>query len=232
VSRFLDEALDDLVRASRQALELAGHQLVDPLVEYPLPPSPGGLARPAILGDIQSRDSEGKENAFYVRTQYVEALIPEWLSSMIRESHEIAGMPDVYVVAADAVSETEVHDAETCGAGVLRVHTNRRLTEIVAVGPPTDEMTDQEFDSAINSLRGEVVSAGVLNEGRILNEFNNVEVVGPVSQDRHDQLMVEHADWREWRERRSHEVDQLKRSKSRRRLAQLNDEIHTDLANR
>src|SRR5687768_1536204 len=141
MSRFLDEALADLVRASREALELAGHQIIDPPVEYRLSATAAGNATPAIVGDIQSRDSTGRLNAFYTRTEHVDVLIPEWLSAIVRESHTSSAMPDVYVIVDRAVSQADVRNAETCGAGVLRVTASRQLTQIVAVGTPATEMT-------------------------------------------------------------------------------------------
>jgi hypothetical protein len=208
MDEFEDPRVTELRPLLRQALEEAGHTVLDERTPVELPE----LVDRAVVGNLQSTDSNGVRHAYYIRPARVTPAIPDWISTIVRAAHDVNPAVSVYVVV-ERRSKRAVADAEACGAGLIVLRAGGRIERVRTFGPPTSAITDAEFDAAAERVRRTIVSKAEIEKSRAMTSFFEADAVaagaGPASERRLRELRDEHAAWVAWEEDRLHELEAI-----------------------
>jgi hypothetical protein len=207
---YEDPAKSDITGKLRVALDAAGYEVVDP-VPLELPPDSeiGGH----ILGDLQSIDSDGRRNVYYVRTDGRRA-VPQWIARLAKAARR-RGDVQIHVVVEETTTVLE-QSCRACGAGLLRLHVEAEYDLELAVSPDEFDPTAEETQrlARITTLRRRLVTKLDLNMEAAKRDYINVRsgTYGMPEIKREEYLDSAEAvteRWREWGERCSQRLDEL-----------------------
>lgn len=207
---YEDPAKSDLAGKLRTALDAAGYEVVDP-VPVELPDGTGIEGQ--IIGDVQSIDSDGRRNVYYVRTDGRRP-IPQWIARLAMAART-RGDVVVHVVVEETTTILE-QSCRACGAGLLRIRVEAEYELELAVDP-------EEYDPAavttgrlarISALRRRLITKLDLNQEAAKRDFINVRsgTYGMPEIKRDEYLDTAEAvteRWREWGDRCSTRLDEL-----------------------
>ncbi len=146
---FEDPRKSDFRDRVTLALDAGGHQLIATPAAIPLPAEAG--LRSLLKGDLQTRDSDGYLNSFYLRLDPAKP-VPGWISSMARVTHTME-RTRLFVVVEEVTVAIEA-SCRACGAGLLILRTDAyELDRIVNPADWSAEVTGVEFKSQVKDLR-------------------------------------------------------------------------------
>ena len=216
----------DLVRP---LLEAAGLTVLDEPTRIPVPPQGDGGDELAILGQLQSLDSDGTTFAYYFRPAEAKPPIPRWLSTLSRVSYDLEPSPRIFLVVEETSDGLEA-DAVACGAGVLLLDREQSQIEVfVAPSPPGDELTAGEFERRVQAVRTRIVSRATLEQRRIQEQYSQASQIaanaGPASAARLRELQAEHDAMEAWKVERERELAAAARARDLERVLAIEAQV-------
>ena len=195
MDEFEDPRLTELRPIILQALELAGHTIVQERQPVDLP-----TLSSALVGHIQSRDSNNQLHSYFVRPASASPAIPEWISATVRASHALDEPVPVHVVVERAGADA-LSDAQACGAGLLLIE-DGGLEQLLEFSAPAGAITGAEFRHDCEVVRREIVSRAAIEKHRAQTAYfkasNVAQNAGPASAQRLADLLHDHAEWVHW----------------------------------
>ena len=225
ITPFEEPAKTEMVSGCRIAIDLAGHDLVDPPAKIQLPET--SELRGVLKGDLQSMDSEGVRYCYYVRPNEVSNL-PTWLANLAEVCHEILDTK-FYVVVLDTNPSFE-RSCKAAGAGLLLLSDDNEFQHVLDFDTTLPEAADERFAEEIKKLRAYFFSKLSLHQGELQSRFESIgELTAGMSDERASNYRegVErlHSQWTRWGEEIAKELDRVLSEKDVAGLLKLREAI-------
>lgn len=215
-------------------LEAQGHSVMEPLHRYELPASDAMPQGGAIVGNLQTRDTEGRRFSFYIRPEHVVPLVPKWFSARVRAAATHHSNIDVYLVL-ERESPSAERDAKACGAGVVVIEAHDELRQVLLPSQPRDQLTGQEYSRRVEEARRIVGGHAELRREAVQSEYVHKKTIaggaGPVTQAELDRLQAEYIEWDRWRDERMGTLKGLKKTRNVEELEAFEDSLRAEIAN-
>ena len=216
-----------MVSRCETAIDLAGYELVHPLVSVPLPST--SELQGVLRGDLQSLDSQGSLYCYYVRPSELKVL-PTWLANLAELCHAI---PDTkfYIVVPESNPGFE-RSCRVAGAGLLLLPDDNVFKHVLNFDSLVPDVREEMFAAQIRALRSELMSKRDLKVAELQKRF---ERIGDLTAGMSENLAssyrrgVErlHRQWSEWGDDIGVELDRVLAERDVARLPGLREAIES-----